>query len=831
MALESKTNQATGSATAAALAVTGLGFQPKALLIWAGLQQSAGATADAQLSLGIASSTSAERSGGFNSVDNATSADLANVYNESNIIYLTQAGTTTLESAANLSAIGADGFTLSWSSVVTNLLKYNYLAFGGADITNTVAGKFDGKTTTGTTAVTGLGFRPDVVIFFSPFRTTGGANVLRGRVVYSFGVADDTGGQWSVSVRSQNGTTSNTARSFSDSTCLQMIDPSSETIEEAISLVSMDSDGFTVNTDVASGFSHHMNYLAIKGGRWKAGTATQKTTTGTKATTGVGFAPSGALFASVGATATSGAEAHSKLCIGATTGASNNVAQWVGDRDNAADTVAATILKSDKCLVMATETVGDAPSEEAVAELDTFDSDGFTLDWTSADGTARIFGYLAWSTDGVTAHSKNLTDSVSATDINTSSEGSFGEYGNTYFADAGLEGSFTNSLFTKLVGKARTETATMSEVLTRAITRTLTSAVTMTSTLLTAFNTAKALTDSSTVSDSVTKLTEKPRSDSSTLTDTLTTIKNFVRTLTDSFTSASSLVKSVGKVLSDSPTMTDAITDLKTLFRTLTDSTTVSSSITTQRAQLVSDSFGSTDSITRATTNLVTDESAMSDTLLIGKTLLRTYEDSTDIEEDFLIEKFIGAYFSDSSTVSDLLTKRPGKLFLEATSMSEDITKLKSYNKTLTDSVEMSEDFLAGYIYNRTLTDIFTPTDVNTSYDGSMGEFGNYYYGEASLGDVAMMIYFSKRVYKNLSEQPLTFTEVFNKCLNGFSIMWGFVPKVAAAFTKLVKPSATFSGSAKPEATFTKQEKPESEFTPGEKPSTTWSKIDKQDGC
>jgi hypothetical protein len=40
----------------------------------------------------------------------------------------------------------------------------------------------------------------------------------------------------------------------------------------------------------------HINYLALKGGSFKAGVETQATSTGTKATTGVGFKPSGLLL-------------------------------------------------------------------------------------------------------------------------------------------------------------------------------------------------------------------------------------------------------------------------------------------------------------------------------------------------------------------------------------------------------------------------------------------------------------------------------------------------------------------------------------------------------
>jgi hypothetical protein len=35
------------------------------------------------------------------------------------------------------------------------------------------------------------------------------------------------------------------------------------------------------------------------------------------------------------------------------------------------------------------------PTKDAEASLSSFDSDGFTLDWTTADASPRVFWYLA----------------------------------------------------------------------------------------------------------------------------------------------------------------------------------------------------------------------------------------------------------------------------------------------------------------------------------------------------------------------------------------------------------------------------------------------------
>jgi hypothetical protein len=43
---------------------------------------------------------------------------------------------------------------------------------------------------------------------------------------------------------------------------------------------------------------------------------------------------------------------------------------------------------------------------DAEADLDTMDSDGFTLDWTTADSTAREHGYLAMASGAAAAPSR-----------------------------------------------------------------------------------------------------------------------------------------------------------------------------------------------------------------------------------------------------------------------------------------------------------------------------------------------------------------------------------------------------------------------------------------
>lgn len=401
MAISAKTNLLTGPAVSGNSATTDPGFQPKAIMVWNGIQTAVGAVADAQFSLGVATSTTTETAAGWNSDDNVATSDVVRFFNTARTNVNFTSGTTTTNLVADLNAFDASGFTLNWATLVTASPLYNYLAIGGADITNALSGSFVANTFTGNQTVSGVGFLPDIVIFFVTLQTSSAQT--NNNTCYSFGAATSPSAQWAASVASQHAvTTMNTRRSFHDDACIYHPQAGADLTEAQADFVEMTSDGFTINWSDAPGQADLVGYLAIKGGQWKVGTETQKTSTGTKATTGVGFTPKGAIFTSSCDTNNNAITDNARMTVGSSTGTSNNVSQWVGDADNTADSVANTIMSNSKCMIMATEGTSATPTIQAEATLSSFDSDGFTLDWTTADSTARTFGYVAFGDNPAT---------------------------------------------------------------------------------------------------------------------------------------------------------------------------------------------------------------------------------------------------------------------------------------------------------------------------------------------------------------------------------------------------------------------------------------------
>jgi len=392
MAISVKTNALIGPAVTGDSATTDPGFQPKGLIIFNGLQTALGGATDAQWNLGVAGSTTTERSAGWNSDNGTASSDVARQFSTTQIIHNQTAGTATDNLTATLTSFDATGFTLNFGTLTTTSPIYNYLALGGTDITNVATGSFSADTTTGSQAISGLGFQPDIVFLFMTLQTVAGD--ANNNSQYGFGVMHSSG-QWTFAGKAQNAqATMNTSCMFFNNKCLAIPATTTNAVVWDASYTSMDSDGFTINIDTTDGTAFLIGYMAIKGGQWKVGTETQKTSTGTKATTGIGFTPVAVMFGSVCDTQTAGTADHNRQMFGVSTGASQNTCLFAGDSDATANAVSSTIMSSTKCLVMATE-AGASPTTQAEAVLSTFDSDGFTLDWTTADATARVFGYVA----------------------------------------------------------------------------------------------------------------------------------------------------------------------------------------------------------------------------------------------------------------------------------------------------------------------------------------------------------------------------------------------------------------------------------------------------
>lgn len=247
-------------------------------------------------------------------------------------------------------------------------------------------GSFNPSGSTGTQAVTGIGFTPKALIFWmSGASGTSGTWAQHIRQVVGF----TSGPSESYSVAGASGdaqSTSDTARRIA-AKAITTVNYSSVLYGEA-DLSSFDADGFTLDwtDDLPAGFE--IMFLAVGGDDVQAKVVnwTSPTSTGNKAVTGVGFQPSVVLHAGVGFTAAPpGSAAGASVGWGAMDAAGGQWTNAVAAEDGQATSNTARYQRTDKALSLL------SPSSLAVIEEAAYvsmDADGFTTNFTTAGGSA-----------------------------------------------------------------------------------------------------------------------------------------------------------------------------------------------------------------------------------------------------------------------------------------------------------------------------------------------------------------------------------------------------------------------------------------------------------
>lgn len=359
--------------------VTGLGFQPKAILFFYNLRNTDGTSGSAIFGMGVGISSGDRRATVTRSTDGQTASVNFAANQSTTCIYFPAAAVT-----ADFVSADADGFTINITATDGSDSVINYLALGGTALTNFKTGVAAAKTSTGTQAYTGVGFQPTCLIFFAgkvaadPLSSTTSGNGM-------IGFATSSTSRGMVAWRAQNNVNPSVVRHRQTKTRVF----STTTVFTEADFVSFDSDGFTLNFNVAGGAADNVYYLALSGPQFKASAFNQATSTGNQAITGAGFTPKASLMISANDVAANDNVVGNGfgISVGIATGTSNRANLWIGDTDNVSPTVAKHTL--DRTKVMKMITVGSTPTVNAEADHVSFDSDGQTINWSTVDATAR----------------------------------------------------------------------------------------------------------------------------------------------------------------------------------------------------------------------------------------------------------------------------------------------------------------------------------------------------------------------------------------------------------------------------------------------------------
>ena len=356
--------------------VTGLGLEPKAILLY--MQGDSSITLPDARSVGVATASSEQ------GCVCAFGSDYLNKFSggagTSTVLRHITPATAAVLHAAALDSFLADGFRLSWSSVgASNRCNVGYIALGGADLSNAKVVSFT-RSTTGSYSTTGLGFQPTSLIVLATKPTTDSG--VEGSI--SLGWTDGT----ASFVVGNNGYDNVGRRSAVRSTKLfEIVSGWGSTILDG-TLVSLDADGFTITLATCTDPCQFV-VMALRGPQVKAGTFSSPTSTGSQATTGVGFQPAALLTLGNGETAAGVNTTKFKAGFGAGTSSTNRVAVAGFTESGNADGVV-----SGSQIV---RHLSDAtPTTLVAADLTSLDADGFTLNWSTVDASARMHGYLAF---------------------------------------------------------------------------------------------------------------------------------------------------------------------------------------------------------------------------------------------------------------------------------------------------------------------------------------------------------------------------------------------------------------------------------------------------
>ncbi|MHB8707542.1 MAG: hypothetical protein ACYC9I_01575, partial [Desulfuromonadales bacterium] len=393
----------TGTATGN-VAVTGVGFTPKAVILFH-TRQNALDTNTALMSVGYgfaAGSPIVNYGTSTAGTDNQTTSITGYRRSATYSLIMLSNGTPTLSGQGRVASFDADGFTVNWNTAPGASTYVHYIALGGTDL-SAYAGTFNLATGTGAQAVTGVGFQPNFALFLSSY--TGAVDTNNAIGMLNIGFTDGTSqGATALAIRDNDGATTNPVSQQRTDNVLMGLLPSGDppTQDYLAAFTSFDADGFTVNKSDAPAAATPYYYLALRAPGFKVGAFNRNTATGAQAITGVGFKPALVYLQSFNRVAATSIGANAEISMGAGDGTTEGAA-WGEYRDPGTDD-ANIWTTTGKVIINRTTNA----TLDAEANLTSLDANGFTLNWTTVN-TATAFQHLYWTVNPCTFNAPTVT--------------------------------------------------------------------------------------------------------------------------------------------------------------------------------------------------------------------------------------------------------------------------------------------------------------------------------------------------------------------------------------------------------------------------------------
>lgn len=272
------------------IAVTGLGFSPKAIrFYWVGLQSNSPTAANSQTvserrGIGFAQSTTSRTCVGTLSTDASGNATCASIWsNTACVITVSSAGA--VDGLLDISSIDTDGFTLIVDDVTPANITVFWEAWGGSEITDVTIGAIAEPAATGTQNYTATGFvtnsgKNDQCVMFAGVQTVNASGT--GAVEDSglhVGFATSTATAQNITLLGNSDVGSATMDTWGynytgECVSMALIATATGTANARATLSAYGTDLFTLNWLARAVSNRRSIYMAIKGGNWNAGSTT-----------------------------------------------------------------------------------------------------------------------------------------------------------------------------------------------------------------------------------------------------------------------------------------------------------------------------------------------------------------------------------------------------------------------------------------------------------------------------------------------------------------------------------------------------------------------------
>jgi hypothetical protein len=283
-------------------------------------------------------------------------------------------------------------FTLGGTTNNSSAYLVHFVAASSPHLQAKVVG-WGMKTSTGSQSVTGVGFKPDLVLHFHAGHSLTTAPPTTGtNAVFGLPTMNGSGQLWGTYFASLDATaTGDPPRHQRIDKCLLAVDNGLAVVEATFT--SMDSDGFTINYSTANASAGRVVSLALRGVQSHLGSFSKSTSAAptSQSVTGIAFRAQLLLLSSPQNTAQITGQVQTRFGFGASV-VSTEASVAMQDADAAEPTSVDGVDSVTKAFVKVNN---DAQTTDASADVSSFNAGGFTLAWTTNDAVATEMLYLA----------------------------------------------------------------------------------------------------------------------------------------------------------------------------------------------------------------------------------------------------------------------------------------------------------------------------------------------------------------------------------------------------------------------------------------------------